>query len=95
MVADLRLVAEADRPDAGRDIEAGAKVQRTAFDEPKTKPQPPDTLQISVPIWTPPCACAGPPPAKMPLAKASDAIAEPSLSYMLSPVMWSWSDVPL
>jgi len=31
----------------------------------------------------------------MPLAKASDAIAEPSVLYMRSPVMWSWSDVPL
>src|SRR5215472_14966573 len=62
MMADLQLVAQADRPNAGRDIEAGvpldaerlqrdrsigaadqhigagAKVQRTAFDEPKTKP---------------------------------------------------------
>src|SRR6516162_2941796 len=37
---------------------AGAKVQRSAFDEPKTKPQPLATWQVSVPTRTPPCACA-------------------------------------
>ena len=37
---------------------AGAKVQRSAFDEPKTKPQPLATLQVRVPTRTPPCACA-------------------------------------
>jgi hypothetical protein len=55
-------------------------VQRTAFEEPKTKPQPPETLQVSVPIWTAPCACASLPFAKMPLAKASEAIAQPSFT---------------
>jgi hypothetical protein len=41
-------------------------VQCSAFEEPKTKPQPLATVQVSVPTRTPPCARAavGTPAAK-------------------------------
>jgi hypothetical protein len=50
-------------------------VQRSAFDDPKTKPQPLATLQLSVPTRTPPCACAA---ADTPAAKPITPIAKPS-----------------
>src|SRR5215472_15986007 len=48
----------------------GAKVQLTARDEPKMKPKPPATLQVSAPALTP-CACAGLPSVKAPAARLS------------------------
>jgi hypothetical protein len=53
-------------------------VQRSALDEPKTKPQPLATLQVSVPTRAVPCARAGDPEAKTPIAKASEPITKPT-----------------
>jgi len=49
-------------------------VQLTARDEPKTKPKPPATLQVSTPALTA-CACAGVCSAKAAAANTSALIA--------------------
>src|SRR5258708_18299260 len=61
---------------------AHAKVQRTAFDEPNTNPQPPDTLQVSVPICTLPWAAAGVPLPMMPVARPNTPAAKPDNLYI-------------
>jgi hypothetical protein len=53
-------------------------VQRSALDEPNTKPQPLATLQLSVPTRAVPCARAGDSEARTPIAKASEPITKPT-----------------
>jgi hypothetical protein len=55
----------------------GEKVQLIAREEPKTKPKPLATLQVSTPTCRP-CACAGISSAKAPAAKTRALIAAPS-----------------
>src|SRR6516164_7237669 len=84
----------------------GAKVQLTDRDEPKTKPKPPATLQVSAPAFTA-CAWAGLSSANVPTARPSAPIATasflsiPSVSCLPHPIVevrslnvGSYSSVP-
>ena len=57
-------------------------MQLIARDEPNTKPNPLATLQVSVPMTTPGCACAGAPSAKEPLSAPTNAAASRIVLYI-------------
>jgi len=66
----------------------GEKVQLTAREEPKMRPKPLATLQVSTPAFKP-CACAGASNAKAPAAKLSALIITPSfLSISYQPLLF-------